>query len=180
MAKHKPYSREVPHLIKYIKVYAAIVATIGTLLIVFKAHCLNKALLVVAIFAAAVPITFTVTVVVAEKLLSKITNLQVQKNLGSLLVTLTFMGVILSLFEANHLYCNTLLKVNCEIVNGEIITREIRKSKHNSWPVLIYYYNYNGTQYHDEIHEEDTNHRIGDYIQVRVSAFDATVNEVLP
>lgn len=105
---------------------------------------------------------------------------RITDNLASIVSALSFLAAIFVLFEANNLYYSTLLKGDFKVVEGVIVKREIRKSRYDSWAVLIYSYNYNGNQYHDEIYEDETNLHVGDYIQVSVSTFDATVHEVLP
>jgi FlaA1/EpsC-like NDP-sugar epimerase len=180
MAKHKPNPQQLPHLFKYIKVYAAIVATACALLVVFRAHCLNSSLLLVVFFAAAIPISFALSVAIIGVLYKHFSENRLTGSFASLVPVLSFLVVILVLFETNDLYCTTLLKRNCKVVSGVMLKRKIRRTRHNSWPVLVYRYNYNGTEYYDQIDEEDTNYHVGDTIQLRVSTFDATVNKVLP
>lgn len=156
------------------------VATACALLVVFRAHCLNSSLLLVAFFAAAIPIAFALSVAIIGVLYKHFSENRLTGSLASLVPVLSFLVVILVLFEANDLYCTTLLKRNCKVVSGVMLKRKIRRTRHNSWPVLVYRYNYNGTEYYDQIDEENTNHHIGDTIQLRVSTFDATVNKVLP
>ena len=180
MAGKKYRAIKEPHLLRHMKTYATIVAAVGAILVVFRAHCLNSSLLLVAFFAAAIPIAFALSVAIIGVLYEHFSENRLTGSFASLVPVLSFLVVIVVLFEANDLYCTTLLKRNCKVVSGVMLKRKIRRTRHNSWPVLVYRYNYNGKEYYDQIDEEDTNYHVGDTIQLRVSTFDATVNKVLP
>lgn len=180
MAGKKNRAIKELHLLRYIKTYVAIIAAVGSILVVFRAHCLNSWLLFIAFFTAATPIAFALSVAIIGVLYKHFSENGLTGSFASLVPVLSFLAVMVLLFNANDLYCSALLKRNCKVVSGVMLKRKIRRTRHDSWPVLVYSYNYNGKEYYDQIYEEGTNYHVGDTIQLRVSVFDATVNEVLP
>ncbi|MFM2307151.1 MAG: hypothetical protein RLZZ367_1820 [Bacteroidota bacterium] len=179
MAKHKPHIAKRLRLIWRIKIFIAIVALTGSLTVVFRAHCLSKWLLFIAVFAAAIPASFVLSVYTGALLHKKFPNKKWVDKLISLTALAYHIIFIVLLFGANNLYCYTLLNSKCTTVSGVITKWEVRYLKHDSWTVFIYNYQRNGTLYEDNIPAYGTTYKVGDTIPVKVSDIDATVNEVI-
>ena len=97
---------------------------------------------------------------------------------GRLILSVSGVGLLVTLLWLNDCYCDKMLVGKSEIIDGRIERSVIRRSRGHSTEVFVYEYTFRNTLYSNEINAEGSGVQVGDEVKLKVSCLDPTVSQL--